>query len=106
MLQPFQYFPSSSRYWIASATWVVPMVSVGIPSGFTRNHVAFHGAVTRDHILDNTCQHVSDMRFAVGGRRSVIEGVGFTLFAVFHTLFENVIVFPELFNFFFSLDEV
>lgn len=36
MLQPFQYFPSSSRYWIASATCVVPMVSAPSMSAIVR----------------------------------------------------------------------
>ena len=80
--------------------------SVGIPSGFTGNHIPFHGAVTRDHILNYTCQHMTDMGFTVCGRRSVIEGIGGAFFTVFHTFTENVIVFPEFLDLLFSLYEV
>src|SRR5699024_3430597 len=73
---------------------------VGIPSGLSWNHIAFHGPVSGDHILDNTGEHMADVRFSISGRRSVIEGIGRTFFTVFHALFENVIVFPELFYFF------
>ena len=80
--------------------------SVGIPACLTRNHAAFHGAVTRDHIFDNTGQYVADMRLAVCGRRAIVEGVGRTLFAGIHTLLENVLIIPELFNFFLSLYKI
>ena len=80
--------------------------TVCIPSGFTRNHFAFHGLISRNHIFDNTGQNMSDMRFAVSCWRSVIKGVSFTFFTVFHTLFKDVIFFPEFLNIFFSVYEI
>ena len=75
--------------------------SVGIPSGLTRNHIALHGAVSRDHILDNTGKYVSDMRFSVCGRRSVIEYVRGSFSAAVDTLFKDLFIFPEFLNLFF-----
>ncbi len=80
--------------------------SVGIPSCFSRYIVAFHGAVSRNHILDNTSEHVSDMWFSICGRRSIIEGIGRASFSLLHTLFECVVFFPELFYFFFPFHKV
>ncbi len=79
---------------------------MGVPSGFSRNHIALHGTVSRNHILDNTGKDVADMRLSVCGRRSVIEGIGLAFLAVFHTFTENVILFPEFFYFFFSLYKI
>ena len=53
-----------------------------------------------------TGQNMSDMRFAVSCWRSVIKGVSFTFFTVFHTLFKDVIFFPEFLNIFFSVYEI
>ena len=80
--------------------------SVGIPAGLSRYHVALHGAVSGDHILDNTGQHMADMGFTIGGRRSVVEGVGLAFLAAVHALLENVIFIPELFNLFLTADEI
>ena len=80
--------------------------SVGIPACLTRNHAAFHGAVTRDHVFDDTGQYVADMRLAVCGRRAIVEGVGRTLFAGIHTLLEDVLIIPKLFNSFLSLYKI
>ena len=65
------------------------------PNGFSRYLISFHGSVTRDHILDRTGYHVSNMRLAVCCWRSVIECVCLALFTAVHTLFENLVVFPE-----------
>ena len=80
--------------------------SMGIPACFSGNHVAFHGTVSWDHILDHSGKHVSDMRLAVCRGRAVIEGIGRAFLSVFHTLFENVIIFPKFFNFFFAIHEI
>ena len=80
--------------------------SVGIPACFSRYLIAFHSTVSRNHILDNTGLYVADVRFSVCGRRYVIEHVGRISFTHFHTFFEDLIVFPELLNLFFSLDKV
>ena len=49
---------------------------------------------------------MSDMRLAVCSRRSVIKGVGRPLLSVFHTLSENIIFTPELFNFLFTIHKI
>ena len=80
--------------------------SVSIPSCFSRNHVSLHCTVSRDHILDNSCQNVSDVWLTISGRRSVIECVCLALFTAVHTLFKNLIVFPEFLNFFFAVNKI
>ena len=79
---------------------------MGIPSSLTRNHVTLHCAVSWNHILDNTCQHMADMRLAVCCWRSVIECVSRAFFTVFHTFFENMVFFPEFFYFFLAIYEI
>ena len=80
--------------------------SVGIPSSLTRNILALHGLITRDHILDGTCLYMTDMRLAVGCWRSIIKGVSLSLFSILHGFLENVIVTPEFLCGFFSLNKV
>ena len=80
--------------------------SVGIPSGLSGNHISLHGTVSGDHILDYTGKHMADMRFSICSRRSVIEGISRSFLAVFHALLENVIVFPELLDFFFPIYKI
>ena len=80
--------------------------TVGIPACLSRHHAALHRAVSRDHVLDNTGQHMADVRFAVGCRRPVIEDVIRAAFALLHTLLKNVIVVPELFDFLFTGDKI
>ena len=80
--------------------------TVGIPSSLSRNHVALHRAVSRNHILDNTGQHMSDVRLAVCGRRSVIECIGRSLLTAVDTLLKNLLIFPELLNVLFTFHEI
>ena len=80
--------------------------SMGIPSCLTRYHVTLHGTVSWNHIFNNTGKNVSDMRFSVRSRRSVIESIGFSFFPVLHTLFKNVIFFPEFFGFLFPVNKL
>ena len=68
--------------------------------------VTLHGPVSRNHILDNTGQYMTDVRLAICGRRSVVEHVIGSTLAVLHALFKYLILFPELFNIFFSLHEI
>ena len=77
--------------------------SVSIPSCLTRNHVALHCTVSRDHIFDYTGKNVSDMRFSICCRRSIVESISFSFFTVLHTFLENIFFIPEFFNFFFSV---
>ena len=80
--------------------------SVGIPAGFTRNHVSFHGAVSRDHVFDDTGKYVSDMRLSVCGRRSVIEHVWGSFSAAVDTFFKDFFVFPDFLIRFFPVHKV
>ena len=80
--------------------------SVSIPSGLTGNHVALHGTISGDHILDNAGQYMTDMRLAVGCGRSVIESIGFSFFTAVHTFFKNMVFFPELLDLFFAVNKV
>ncbi len=73
--------------------------SVGIPPRLAGHHIALHGAVTGDHILDHTGQYMSDMRLAVGRRRAVIECVRLPLLPGIHALSKDVIILPELTDF-------
>ena len=79
---------------------------VGIPARFPRDHISLHGAVSRDHVLDDTGQHMADVRFPVRGRRTVVENVVRTSFAFFNTLLKDVVVIPKFLNFFFSANKI
>src|SRR5699024_12721984 len=80
--------------------------SMCVPSGLSRHHPAFHRAVSRDHILDNTGEYVADMRFSVCCRRSVVENVLGTSLSLFDTLLEDVVFFPEFLDLFLAADKI
>ena len=77
-----------------------------VPAGLTRYLIAFHSTVSWYHILDSTSENVTDMRLAVSRWRSVIENIGLALFTAVNTFFKDIVIVPELFHFFFSLNEV
>lgn len=78
--------------------------TVGIPTGLARHLITLHRAVTRDHILDGTGNHVADMRLAVGRRRAIVKHIGraFALTA----FFKNLVFLPELADFLFTIHEI
>ena len=80
--------------------------TVGIPTCLARNHIAFHCAVTRNHILDNAGQDVTYMRLAVRGRRAVIKYVWCAFGTAVNTFFKYLFVFPEFFYFLFFLYKI
>ena len=80
--------------------------SMSIPSCLTRYLVSLHRAVSWNHILDNSCQHMTDVRFSICCRRTIIKCIRLSFFAMFHTLFENIIFFPKLFCFLLTLYEI
>ena len=80
--------------------------TVRIPAGLSRNLVALHCAVSRNHILDNTGQYVTDVRLAICSRRTVVECVNVIAVTLFHALFEDVILFPELFCCLLSVNKI
>ena len=79
---------------------------MSIPAGLSWNLVALHGAVSRDHILDDTGQYMADVRFAIGSWRAIIKHVGWMTFMIFDTLLEDIIIFPEFFHFFLTLHKL
>ena len=79
--------------------------AVGVPAGLAGNEVVLHGAVPRDHVLDDTGQDVTDVRFTVRGGRAVIEDVGRTAVLLFGFL-KDVRVVPELRDFVFTLHKI
>ena len=79
--------------------------TVGIPAGFPGDEIVLHGAVPRDHVLDDTGQDVTDVRFAVRGGRAVIEDVGRTAVLLLGLL-EDVSLVPELCDFVFTLHKI
>ena len=79
--------------------------TVGIPSGLSRNHLPFHGLVSRDHIFDNTGKNMTNMRLSISGRRAVVKGVCLPFLSVFHALFKNLVLFPEFLYFLFPVTE-
>ena len=49
---------------------------------------------------------MTDVRLTVGGRRSVVEGIGLAFLTMLHTFFENVVVFPEFLDGFLTVYEI
>ena len=80
--------------------------AVGIPASLAQNLLALHGLITRQHILDNARQHMTDMRLAVSRRRAIIKRKGITAFTLVNRLLRDVILLPEIQNFLFSVHEV
>ena len=78
--------------------------TVCVPARFTRNIVALHCAVSRNHIFDDTGQDVADVGLAVCRGRTVIENIGRAFLLL--CLFKDLFVVPELKYLFLSLDEV
>ena len=79
---------------------------MGIPSGFSRNHIALHGTVSWNHILDNAGQYMANVGLSVGSRRSVIKHIRRSLFPALNTFFKDIFIFPKLFDFFLSLYKI
>ena len=80
--------------------------SVRIPAGLSRYHIALHCPVSRNHIFNDTRQHMADMGFSVGRGGAVIECVGFALFTAVDAFFKDLVVFPELLDVFFSFYKI
>ena len=80
--------------------------AVRIPSGLSRNILAFHGMVAGNGILDDTSQHMPDMRFTVCRRRSVIEHIHRRAFPLLYALLKNAVFLPELYGFLFPIHKV
>ena len=80
--------------------------AVRVPARLAGDSFALHGVVAGNHILDDPGEDVPDMRFSVGRRGTVIEHVDRAVLAVLDTLFEDPVIFPELLDLLFLLDEI
>ena len=80
--------------------------AVGIPTGLAGHHIALHGAVARDHILDDAGQHVPDMGLAVGGRGTVVKDIGRPLAAGFDAFLKDMLLLPEGLDLLFLLHKI
>ena len=80
--------------------------TVCVPSRLTGDHLPFHGMIAWNHILDDTRQHMSDMRLAVGCRRAVIKDIALVSFSLFDTLLKDLILIPEFFDVVFTSHEI
>ena len=79
---------------------------MSVPAGLAGDPLAFHGVVAGYHVLYDSGEDMADVRLAVGCRRAVIEHIDRAILAGLNALFEDPVVFPELFDLFFLLDEV
>ena len=80
--------------------------SVSVPSGLSRHLVSLHGAISRNHILDNTGEDMSDMRLAVGSRRAIIKHICRRVLPKFYALFEDIVIAPKILDFILAIDEL
>ena len=72
--------------------------AVCIPACLSRDILSLHGAIARNHILDNAGLNVADVRSAVCGRRSVVEHIGPAALALLDGLLKDAVLCPELLN--------
>ena len=79
---------------------------MGVPSRLAGHHLALHGVIARDHVLDDAGQHMTDVRLAVRRGRAVIEYIRLPLASAVNALFKNVIFLPEAFDRFFPIDKM
>ena len=79
---------------------------VSVPTGFAENVIAFHGLVSGDNILHDTGENVTNVRFAVGGRRTVVEIEMLFAFVEGNALFKDLVVLPKLKDFLFSFNKI
>ena len=80
--------------------------TVGIPAGLAQHLHALHRAVAREQILEHARFDVADVRLAVGRGRAVVEREYIRAFALIDGFLEDVILFPEVQNFFFARQKV
>jgi len=69
--------------------------AMGVPASLALHLEALHGLVARDDVLDDTRQDMTDVRLAVGGRRTVVKSEFWTPLPVADRLFEDPVLLPE-----------
>ena len=77
-----------------------------IPARFPKDMIPFHRFISWDHILDYTREHVSDVGLSICRRRTVIKCIRLSARAEVYTFSKDVMVFPKLFRFLFSLYKI
>ena len=80
--------------------------AVGIPACFAQDAVPLHRPVARNQVFDDARFDMADMRAAVGGRRAVEERQPLCTVAEMERTADNVLVFPQLGDFFLARREV
>ena len=80
--------------------------SMGIPSGFSGNHISLHGAISRNHILNYPGKHMTDMGLPVCGGRAVIKCIDRASFPDLHAFLKNVVLLPEFCRLFFTIHKI
>ena len=58
--------------------------------------MSLHCLISRDHILDYTCENVSDMWLTICCWRAIVECVCWQILCLFNTLLKYLIFFPEV----------
>ena len=79
---------------------------MSVPAGLAGDSLALHGMVAGDHILYDPGEDVAYVRLSVCRRWAVIEHVNGAVLAVLDALLEDPVVFPELFDLLFLMDEI
>ncbi len=79
---------------------------MGIPAGLAGDIVALHGPVAGDQVLDDPGQDMAGMGHAIGGGRTVIEGINGRSFPLLHGLAKDILLLPKLQDGFFSGDKI
>ena len=77
-----------------------------IPAGLAQNILALHGLIARQQILDDTREHMADMRLAIRRRRTIVKRKGIISLTLINRLLRDIMFLPELLNFPFSPDKV
>ena len=79
---------------------------VGIPACLTGYHLALHGLISRNKVLDTPCEHMAYVRLAVCRRRPVIKYIARIALMFFDGFFKNIVVLPEFLDLLFSFHEI
>ena len=79
---------------------------MGVPAGLAEDVLALHALIAGQQILDDTGENMTDMRFAVGRRGTIVECKGVVAFAGIDSLGGDVVILPEFQDFPLTLYEV
>ena len=80
--------------------------AVGAPARRSEDVFADHGLIAGHDGLHDARKDMPDVRLAGRRRGAVIEGELLSPFALFYTVFKDIVFLPELDDFFFPVNEV